>query len=492
MMSGNGESGAAHARIMAAMPLDSATCYRAMRARDTRFDGRFYVAVSSTRIYCRPVCTVRPPKRENCRFFPSAAAAELEGYRPCLRCRPELAPGNSSIDATSRLAQAAASLIEDGTLDEAGIEGLADRLKISERHVRRAFGAEFGVSPIAFAQTQRLLLAKRLLTDTRLPVTEVALASGFNSLRRFNALFKARYRLNPMQLRKALPALARADDALRFELSYRPPYDWPGLLAFLAARAIPGVEKVEGRAYRRTVLLPSHRGWLQVEASPRKHALQVTLSASLAKVVPVVLGRVKSLTDVACHPAEVAQALGALAAKDPGARVPGAFDGFEVAVRAILGQQVSVAAARTLAGRFVAGFGEPLETPFAGLYATFPAAARIARLAPAKIAALGMPASRARTILGMARAVDRGEIELAPNADIERTLERLRALPGVGEWTAQYIAMRALAWPDAFPHTDLGVLKALREKDPRRALAAAEAWRPWRAYAVMHLWRSLH
>ncbi len=368
------------------MALDPSTCYRAMRARDTRFDGRFFVAVSSTRIYCRPVCTVKPPRRENCRFFPSAAAAELEGYRPCLRCRPELAPGNSSIDATSRLAQAAASLIEDGTLNGAGVDGLAVRLGISERHVRRAFGAEFGVSPVAFAQTQRLLLAKRLLTDTRLPVTEVALASGFNSLRRFNALFKERYRLNPKQLRRAVPVQSSAD-TLRFELSFRPPYDWPALLAFLAARAIPGVEAVEGRAYWRTVCLPSCRGWIEIAASPRKPALQVTISASLARAVPLVLARVKSLTDLACHPAEVAKALGPLAAKDPGVRVPGAFDGFEVAVRAILGQQVSVAAARTLAGRFAAAFGTPLATPFAVLAGTFPAPGRIARLTPGRIAA---------------------------------------------------------------------------------------------------------
>jgi AraC family transcriptional regulator, regulatory protein of adaptative response / DNA-3-methyladenine glycosylase II len=476
---------------MAPMPLDPSTCYRAMRARDTRFDGRFFVAVSSTRIYCRPVCTVKPPRRENCRFFPSAAAAELEGYRPCLRCRPELAPGNASIDATSRLAQAAASLIEDGTLNGAGVEGVAARLGISERHVRRAFGAEFGVSPVAFAQTQRLLLAKRLLTDTRLPVTEVALASGFNSLRRFNALFKERYRLQPKQLRKAAPAQGVAD-TLRFELSFRPPYDWPALLAFLGARAIPGVEAVEGRVYRRTVSLPGHRGWIELGLAPRKPALQVALSASLAKAVPLVLARVKSLTDVACHPAEVAKALGPLAAESPGVRVPGAFDGFEVATRAILGQQVSVAAARTLAGRFAAAFGTPIETPFAALSTTFPAAERIARLAPAKVASIGLPGARARTILGMARAIERGDIELAPNVDIERMLERLRALPGIGEWTAQYIGMRALAWPDAFPHTDLGVMKALKLKDPRRVLAAAEAWRPWRAYAVMHLWRSLH
>ena len=475
------------------MPLDPATCYRALRARDARFDGRFFVAVSSTRIYCRPVCTVKPPKRQNCSFFPSAAAAEQSGYRPCLRCRPELAPGNASVDATSRLAQAAASLIEDGTMNDAGIEGLAARLGVSERHVRRALVAEFGVSPVAFAQTQRLLLAKRLLTDTASPVTAVALASGFGSLRRFNALFKERYRLNPQQLRKAAPR--EAHDTLRFELSYRPPYDWAGLAAFLGERAVQNVETVGAGAYRRTVRLEldrrAHRGWLEVSPARGKAALVIVLSASLAKAAPLVLGRVKSLMDLACHPAEVTRALGALGARRPGVRVPGAFDGFEVAVRAILGQQISVAAARTLAGRFAAAFGEPIETPFATLSQTFPPPARIAALGAAAIAAIGLPAARARTLLGLARAVASGGLELAPNADLDRTLATLRALPGVGDWTAQYIAMRALAWPDAFPHTDLGVMKALGESRPRHVLAAAEAWRPWRAYAVMHLWTSL-
>jgi AraC family transcriptional regulator, regulatory protein of adaptative response / DNA-3-methyladenine glycosylase II len=478
------------------MPLDPATCYRALRARDPRFDGRFFVAVSSTRIYCRPVCTVKPPKRENCRFYPSAAAAETGGYRPCLRCRPELAPGNSSIDATTRLAQAAASLIEDGTMNGAGVEALAGRLGVTERHVRRALGAEFGVSPIEFAQTQRLLLAKRLLTDTSLPVTEVALASGFGSLRRFNALFKERYRLNPKQLRRVAPRSgAGAADALRFELAYRPPYDWPGIAAFLGARAIQGVELVDAKAYRRTVRVlhdkREHRGWIEVMPSPRKPALAVSLSPSLAKAAPLVLGRVKSLMDLSCHPAEVSRALGELAAKDPGVRVPGAFDGFEVAVRAILGQQVSVAAARTLAGRFAAAFGTTVETPFPEIACAFPAPERVASLKVGDIARIGMPSARAQTVLGLARAVARDGLELKPHADIERTLDALRALPGVGEWTAQYIAMRALAWPDAFPHTDLGVMKALGEKRPQKVLAAAEAWRPWRAYAVMHLWRSL-
>jgi AraC family transcriptional regulator of adaptative response / DNA-3-methyladenine glycosylase II len=476
----------------ALMTLDANTCYRALRARDARFDGRFFVAVSSTRIYCRPVCTVKPPRKENCRFYPSHAAAESAGYRPCLRCRPELAPGNASIDATSRLAQAAASLIEDRALDEEGMDAVAARLGITDRHLRRAFGAEFGVSPVEFAQTQRLLLAKRLLTDTAMPVTDVAFASGFGSLRRFNALFKQRYRLQPSALRRHMHARGgAAADALRFELSYRPPYDWPAVSAYLGARAIAGVEAVEGGVYRRTARIEvdgkPQSGWIEIEPAARKAALRVTVSASLARALPPVLSRVKSLMDLACNPQEVAQALGELAKPRPGLRVPGAFDGFEVAVRAIVGQQVSVAAARTVTGRIATEFGDPVETPF-GLDRTFPTAARVADVAYGRIARLGMPGARAKTIVGMARAIADGKLSLMPNADIEATLEKLRALPGIGEWTAQYLAMRALAWPDAFPHTDLGVMRSLGERNPKRVLALAEAWRPWRAYAVLHLW----
>jgi AraC family transcriptional regulator of adaptative response / DNA-3-methyladenine glycosylase II len=478
------------------MTLDPHTCYRALKSRDARFDGRFFVAVSSTRIYCRPVCTVKPPRRENCRFYPSAAAAESGGYRPCLRCRPELAPGNASVDATSRLAQAAASMMEDRTLDEEGLDNVATRLGITDRHLRRAFGAEFGVSPVEFAQTQRLLLAKRLLTDTALPVTEVAFASGFGSVRRFNALFKQRYRLQPGQLRKHMHGKgAAASDALNFELSFRPPYDWPAVSAFLAARAIAGVESVEAGRYRRTARIgvdgKEHTGWIEVSLSPKKPTLRVAVSATLAKTLPPVLSRVKALMDLSCNPAEIAQALGELAKSRPGLRVPGAFDGFEMAVRAILGQQVTVAAARTVAGRFAAAFGDPVNTPFQSLNRIFPTAERVAGVPYGRIARLGMPGARARSVIALARAVADGKLVLMPNADIEATLEQLRALPGVGEWTAQYIAMRALAWPDAFPHTDLVVKKALNETDARKVLAAGEAWRPWRAYAVMHLWHSL-
>jgi AraC family transcriptional regulator of adaptative response / DNA-3-methyladenine glycosylase II len=476
------------------MNLDPSTCYRALSARDARFDGRFYVAVSSTRIYCRPICTVKRPKRENCTFYPSAAAAESAGYRPCLRCRPELAPGNSSVDAVRRIAQGAARLIEDGTLDATDVETIATRLGITDRHLRRVFQTEFGVPPVAFVQTQRLLLAKRLLTDTSLPVTEIAFASGFGSLRRFNALFKERYRLSPNGIRKAVRP-SSLPDVLTFELGFRPPYDWKGLTAFLGARAIAGVEAADDSWYRRTVRLThsgkEQIGWIDVTLAKRRPALQVSVSTSLAKTLPAVLGRVKDLMDLSCNPTEIEQVLGTLAARNPGVRVPGAFDGFEVAVRAILGQQVSVAAARTLAGRFAKKFGAEIETPFDTLTTVFPTPAEVADATPGGITKCGVTSARARTLLGLARAMCNGGLNLTPGADVEATLDKLRALPGIGEWTAQYIAMRALAWPDAFPHSDLGILKAMKLTDPKRALAAAENWRPWRAYAVMHLWQSL-
>lgn len=476
------------------MMLDSPSCYQALKAHDARFDGRFFTGVTSTRIYCRPVCPARVPKRENCRFFPSAAAAESEGFRPCLRCRPELAPGNASFDAGARLAHAAASLIEDGVVNGAGVAELARRVGVTERHLRRLFFAAFGVAPIKFVQTQRLLLAKRLLTDTSISATDIAFASGFQSLRRFNTLFKERYRLTPSYLRKNTKAALAADEFL-FELAYRPPLDWPHLLRFLGRRGIAGVELISEKIYRRNVRIEAknviHRGWIAVTQHPSKALLRVNLSSSLVGVLPQVLSRVKQLFDLSCHPDEIGAALGDLAVGQAGLRLPGAFDGFELAVRAVLGQQVTVRAATTLAGRFAAAFGDQLVTPFSEMTRIFPAAEQIAALTVNDIAKLGIIATRARTILALARQVADGELRLDPAADVAATHTQLRAIPGIGEWTAQYIAMRALAWPDAFPHTDYGVMKALGEKNPRKVLERAEIWRPWRAYAVMHLWRSL-
>jgi AraC family transcriptional regulator of adaptative response / DNA-3-methyladenine glycosylase II len=476
------------------MLLDPDQCYRALRTHDARFDGRFFVGVGTTGIYCRPVCTAKTPLARNCTFFPSAAAAETRGFRPCLRCRPELAPGYATVDANRRLAQAAAGLIEDGRLEDASLAVLAAGLGVTDRHLRRVFQQEFGVSPVEYAQTQRLLLAKRLLTDTALPVLDVAIASGFASLRRFNDLFRSRYRMTPRELRRCAPARADAG-RLAFDLAYRPPYDWEAMLAFLARRAVAGVESVAGRRYRRAVRLErggkAHAGWIEVAPSPRRSALRVTASASLAGAVPALLARVKSFLDLGARPDEIAAALGPLAGAHPGLRLPGAIDGFEVAVRAILGQQVTVAAAATLAGRFARAFGEPIATPHAGVEILFPTAARIASADAAQVAALGIVASRAKAIVALAREVGSGALRLEPSAPVEDTLAALGRLPGVGPWTAQYVAMRALAWPDAFPHPDVAVLKAMREKDGRRALARAEAWRPWRSYAVLHLWKSL-
>lgn len=492
-MSENGERSVGTRADNAPMHLDPDQCFRALKSHDARFDGRFFVGVGTTLVYCRPVCTARTPLRRNCSFFPSAAAAENEGFRPCLRCRPELAPGYATVDANRRLARAAANRIEDGRLEGASLEDLAAKLGVTDRHLRRVFKEEFGVSPVEYAQTQRLLLAKRLLTDTALPVLEVAMASGFASLRRFNDLFKARYRMTPMALRAKAPT-SREADRLTFDLAYRPPYDWASMLAFLEGRAVKGVETVDARRYRRTARLGGAKpasGWIEVAPSPRKSALRVTASASLAGAIPMLLARVKSLFDLACRPDEIATALGPLAERNPGLRLPGAMDGFEIAVRAILGQQVTVKAATTIAGRFTEAFGEPVETPHAGLERLFPTPATIAAAAPNDIAAQGIIAARARAIHALADAMARGRLALEPDADVEATLAALQSIAGIGPWTAHYIAMRALAWPDAFPHPDIAVLKAMDESNGRRALAAAEAWRPFRAYAVLHLWKSL-
>ena len=474
------------------MTLDHQACYRALATHDARFDGRFFVGVRSTGVYCRPVCTVRAPRPENCRFYPSAAAAEAAGFRPCLRCRPELAPGFAAIDASARIVQAAIGLIEDGFLEARGIEDLAARIGVGSRHLRRVFEAELGVAPVDYAQTQRLLLAKRLLTDTALPVTEIAFASGFASVRRLNALFRSRYRMPPTRLRE------RRDEALpgtlAFALAFRPPYAWEAMHDYLAARAIAGVEACTGRRFLRVLAIAHrgtrHAGWIEAELAPRKPLLRLTVSASLARVVPQVLARVRHAFDLGADPQAVDQALGPLAATAPGLRIPGAFDGFELAVRAVVGQQVSVAAATTILGRIAERFGQPLDGAPAGLRRTFPAAADVVALPASDLAAVGLPKARARTILALATAVASG-LDLSPAAPPAATLARLAAIPGIGPWTVQYVALRALGMPDAFPHADLGIGKALSETQPARVLARAEAWRPWRGYAAFHLWRRL-
>ncbi len=478
------------------MTLSDAQCYQAVLTRDARFDGRFFVAVRTTRIYCRPICRVRTPMERNCTFFAHAAAAEGAGYRPCKRCRPELAPGHSPMDAGGQLARRAAQHIGQDFLADHSLGDLADRLGVTDRQVRRAFQQEFGVSPVAFWQTQRLLLAKQLLTDSKMPVTLVAYASGFRSLRRFNALLKARYRLTPTDLRKTQGKIAPGSfSAFAFRLSYRPPLDWDRLLAFLAHRAIPHVEAVDAGAYRRTVRLDRHGqlvvGDIRVTCEPARHMLSVRLSDTLLPVCAAVLERTRRLFDLHADPAVIDATLGPLAGASPGLRVPGSFDPFETAVRAVLGQQVSVAAARTLAGRLADAFGEPIPNATGELTRLFPTPQRIASTTVEQVMQLGLTTKRAETLIGLASAIATGRVLLEPGHRVEETMAALRQLPGVGEWTAQYIAMRGLSWPDAFPHTDLGICRALGETNPKRILATAEQWRPWRAYAALHLWASL-
>jgi len=486
-----------------AVDINSDICVRAVRARDRRFDGQFYVAITSTGIYCRPICPARPAKRDNMRFYSSAAAAEGAGYRPCLRCRPERAPGPAPVDAVSRLVGAAIAGIEEHALSSTSVAELAASLGVSDRHLRRVTEAELGVSPIELAQTQRLLLAKRLLNETRLSQTEIAFASGFGSLRRFNALFKSRYGLCPRDLRRgasgssaaSLGALRGASEAFSCQLEFRPPFAWDSLLAYLRLRAIPGVEMVDATHYRRSVAIDGKQGWIGVSLFT-KSALKVDISASLTPVIGAVIARVKQLCDLGAVPDAVSGVLGrdpllgGSVRRIPGLRVPGAFDGFELAVRAILGQQVSVKGATTLAGRWARAFGTPIATPYAEITLLAPTPQRMASVTADEISALGVVGARARALCGLATALLERRVVLTFAPDIEQQIEALMRLPGIGPWTAQYIAMRALHWPDAFPSGDLMLLRAA-QCTRKQLEQRAQAWRPWRAYAVHHLWQTL-
>jgi AraC family transcriptional regulator, regulatory protein of adaptative response / DNA-3-methyladenine glycosylase II len=470
--------------------------YAALRARDRRFDGRFFVAVRTTGIYCRPVCRARLPLARNCTFHDTAAAAEREGYRPCLRCRPELAPGRSLTDAHARLAGAAYARIAAGALNGLPLSALARELCVSERQLRRAVGAEFGASPVELAQTQRLLLAKQLLTETALPMTRVAFASGFSSVSRFNALFLERYRMSPSRLRGEAQSRA-AGGAVVLRLGYRPPFPWERTLAFLGRRAIPGAEVTDATSYARTLGIGDARGWFRVRHIPSEHVLAVEISDALVPVLLPLRAAVRRLFDLDAEPAVIGAHLagddvvGPVTRAIPGLRLPGCADSFEVAVRAVLGQQISVAGARTLAGRLTAVFGEPLPDAPAGLTHLVPRADRLAQAAPEEIAALGMPLARARTLVALAEAVCAGDVVLENVADVPAAVAALRRLRGIGPWTAEYIALRGLHWPDAFPASDAGVRAALGGADVATVMQRAEAWRPWRGYAVIHLWESL-
>ena len=547
-------------------------CYLALKARDARFDGRFFIGVTSTKIYCRPVCKVKAPKKENCRFFDHAAQAEAAGFRPCLRCRPELAPQVlhwSTQDASAMLSQQAARLLDDpeslpprsptscGFLPPEGaafllgaarrknsdvgagesegrrISQLSQRLGISDRHLRRIFEAQFGVSPLQYLQTRRLLAAKQLLTDTDLPVTQIALSSGFASLRRFNAAFVGHYKLNPTALRRAgasAGAGTQGDGSAQgatVRLGYRPPYDAAAMLAFLQKRAIgsvgaidlnghppskgsirgghPGtirtsfyVNTTDGNA--RTVNTAQQAptvqtGWLSVSFDEANSQAVLTVSDSLQSALPLVIRRVRHWLDLDADPAAIHSVMHARFPEGEGLRVPGCLDGFELAVRAVLGQQITVAAARTLAQRLVDKFGMPIATPFADVSRLFPSAEVLAGASGDALGSLGIVKQRQAAIVAIADGVASGRLTLHAGADVPATMAALKELPGIGDWTAQYIAMRALRWPDAFPAGDVALHKALgvlgSKKAAKEIEAMSQVWKPWRSYAVVRAWATL-
>jgi AraC family transcriptional regulator of adaptative response / DNA-3-methyladenine glycosylase II len=481
------------------MDLDTDACYRALQTRDSRFDGRLFVAVRTTGIYCRPICPARTPKRENVAFYFSAAAAQAAGFRPCLRCRPETSPDLGAWRGASNTVSRALRLIEAGALDEGDVDRLAARLGVGERQMRRLFRQHLGASPLAVAQTRRVLLAKQLIHETRMPMAQVALAAGFGSVRRFNETFQQLYDRPPRALRRTSGPDEPAAGLVTLKLSYRPPYDWPAMLAFLAPRAIPGVEVVQGGVYARAIELAGARGAISVRPVRGEDRLSVTVAFPKLDQLPAIIARVRRLFDLAADPVTIGAhlaedpTLASLVAERPGLRVPGAWDGFELAVRAVLGQQITVAAAIGLAARIAREYGEPVcEAPpgCEGLTHAFPSAAR---LAGADLSGLPMPRARSRALEALAAAAVADPDLFGPRGDLATAIERLTALPGVGEWTAQYIAMRQLREPDAFPAADIGLMRAMADADGARPsaqalLARAESWRPWRAYAAQHLW----
>jgi len=474
---------------------------QARQSRDVRFDGRFFIGVKTTGIYCRPICPANTPKSENVSFYPTAAAAGEAGYRPCLRCRPECAPGTPAWEGTSTTVRRGLRLIADGALDDGDIELLSDRLGVTSRHLRRLFKKHLGASPVAVAHTQRLHFAKRLIDQTTLPMTEIAIASGFGSTRRFNDAFRNTYGRSPRELRKK-----RGDTepsaGLTVQLPYRRPFDFGHLLKFFAARAIPGVEVVHDNRYLRSVTIDGLSSIIDLH-DDGKDVLLTVHGAGTRSLLPIIQ-RVRGIFDLDASPDDVSRVLSKdpfltpLLRKQPGVRVPGVWDGFELTVRAILGQQVSVAAATTLSGRLAKRYGEPLNVAVPGISddeaprLLFPGAEKLLR---ARLGDLGIINSRADTIRRVAKAVVTGQVSFDAAQSVDEFCRSLISIKGIGEWTAHYVAMRGLKDPDAFPHSDLGLLRAFDAPDhermkPSELKARAEAWRPWRAYAALLLWSS--
>jgi AraC family transcriptional regulator of adaptative response / DNA-3-methyladenine glycosylase II len=479
------------------MNLDWQVCARARLSRDPRFDGKFFIGVVGSMVYCRPICPAPTAKEKNCRYFPSAAAASAAGFRPCLRCRPESSPGTPAWLGTSNTVSRALRLIGEGGLEDGGVEVLAERLGVGSRHLRRLFLRHLGATPTAVAQTRRLHFAKKLIDETQLPMSQIALAAGFGCVRRFNAGIRKVYHRTPTQIRRlARQTLARHStvqpgNQYRFRLHFRPPYHWQGMLDFLAARATPGVEVVEAGSYRRTISLHGRSGYFEVSLDDSRPALVVRIEFGDPHSLIFIVERIRAMFDLNADWAAIVQSLKsdpALAARveaDAGLRVPGCWNGFELATRAILGQQITVKGATSMAGRMVSAFGKPF-TGARGLTHLFPSPEV---LAEAHLGNIGLTGARAETIRALARAVRAGRVNFEGVVDSDAFLSRLCEIPGIGKWTAQYVAMRALGEPDAFPSTDLGLLRALTLQTPRELEDRAEAWRPWRAYAAMYLWR---
>jgi len=475
---------------------DHAVCYRALSTRDVRFDGRLFVGVTSTGVYCRPICPARTPKPENCRFFPSAASAQEAGFRPCLRCRPEISPDAAAWRGTFNTVSRALALIAEGALDggEAGIEAFAERLGMGERQLRRLFDQHLGAPPIRVAQTRRVLFAKQLLQETSLSMVEIAEASGFGSVRRFNDTFRKLYRRTPRDLRSKKRV---APSAVTLRLGYRPPYDWDAMLSFLAARAITGVELIENNRYCRTIAVDEAFG--SVEVGPGANCLTATIRLSHVRALLSIVARLRRLFDLDADVEAIGahlksdESLAPLVVRRPGLRAPGAWDGFEMAVRVILGQQITVIAARRLAARLVAladSRATPDVTGHEQLTHIFPTPIQ---LVAADLSGFGMTRTRIQALQALGRAAAADKKLLEPARPRDDVLARLMALPGFGDWSAQYWAVRALGDSDAFPASDVGLLRSPAVANgiplsPKVLLQRAEAWRPWRAYAAQHLW----
>ena len=479
------------------MTLDLQACSRARLSRDPRFDGKFFIGVVGSGVYCRSICPAPTAKEKNCRYFPTAAAAAEAGFRPCLRCRPECSPGTPAWLGTSNTVSRALRLIGESGIEDGGIENLAERVGVGSRHLRRLFIRHLGATPSAVAQTRRLHFAKKLIDGTRLPLGEIALSSGFGCVRRFNAAIKKTYKRTPSQIRRlARQTELQPENEYVFHLRFRPPYHWNGMLSFLAARATPGVELVDQNSYRRSICLNGHQGHFEVsrEDNDDLHSLIVRVQIADPRSLFSIVERVRAMFDLNADWAAIARSLGTdpqLAASlraQPGLRVPGCWNGFELAIRAILGQQITVKGATNLAGRLAKSFGQPLAAAN-GLTHLFPTPEI---LADAKLTNVGLTEKRAQTVRALARAVSDGHLSFDRVIDSESFLKRLCEIPGIGEWTAQYVAMRALGEPDAFPTGDLGLLRALDLTSPRDLDQRVEPWRPWRAYACMYLWTFAH